>query len=69
MTKARGTARSLQSALVLPPLEADTTNAFADDPKAASLGQRLFYEKGYSGPIKVANDLGDVGEAGCRCYL
>ncbi|MRG93108.1 cytochrome-c peroxidase [Polyangium spumosum] len=55
---------AIQELSPLPPLEADTTNAFADDPKAAALGQRLFYEKGYSGPIKVANDLGQVGEAG-----
>lgn len=48
----------------LPALEPDTTNKLADDPAAAELGQRLFYEKGYSGPIKVANDLGMVGEAG-----
>jgi len=54
----------IQKLSPLPPLEMDTTNAFADDPKAAALGQRLFYEKGYSGPIKVANDLGGVGEAG-----
>ncbi|MDI3288581.1 cytochrome c peroxidase [Polyangium sp. 15x6] len=54
----------IQALSPLPPLEADTTNAFADNPKAAALGQRLFYEKGYAGPIKVANDLGNVGETG-----
>lgn len=48
----------------LPALEPDTTSKFSDNPTAAALGQRLFYEKGYSGPIKVANDLGMVGEAG-----
>lgn len=48
----------------LPALEPDTTSKYSDDPKAAALGQRLFFEKGYSGPIKVANDLGQAGEAG-----
>jgi cytochrome c peroxidase len=42
----------------------DTTNKHADDPKAIELGQRLFFEKGYSGPIVTGNDLGDAGETG-----
>jgi cytochrome c peroxidase len=48
---------------------ADTTNKYADDPKAAVLGQQFFFEKGYSGPITVGNDgsnggLGMAGETG-----
>jgi cytochrome c peroxidase len=32
----------------LPPLPPNPTNAFADDPRAARLGQRLFFEKRFS---------------------
>ena len=62
----------------LPSLQPDTTNQFADDPAAAALGQRFFFEKGYSGAIVVGDDgenggLGAVGETGkvsCRsCHL
>lgn len=62
----------------LPTLQPDTTNKYADDPLAAALGQRFFFEKGYSGPIVVGDDgqnggLGTVGETGkvsCRsCHL
>lgn len=47
----------------------DTTNKYADDPKAAELGQRFFFEKAYSGPLLVGDDgtnggLGAVGEEG-----
>jgi cytochrome c peroxidase len=53
----------------LPPVPADPTNAFADDPKAAALGQMLFFDKSYSGPLAVADDgtnggLGMAGDAG-----
>lgn len=56
----------------------DPTNKYADDPAAAALGQRLFFDPGYSGPIVVGDDgtnggLGAAGEAGkvsCRsCHL
>ncbi|MBK8264396.1 MAG: hypothetical protein IPK80_24020 [Nannocystis sp.] len=56
----------------------DPTNKFADDPAAATLGQRLFFDPGYSGPIKIGDDgtnggLGAAGESGkvsCRsCHL
>lgn len=62
----------------LPALKLDTTNRFADDPLAAALGQRWFFEPGYSGAIMVGDDghnggLGKVGETGkvsCRsCHL
>jgi cytochrome c peroxidase len=48
----------------LPALPADPTNAYADDPDAARLGQRLFFDARYSGPLTVASDLGAVGEEG-----
>jgi cytochrome c peroxidase len=57
----------------LPELPVDTTNRLADDPKAATLGQRLFFEKGYSGPIVAAYDgasgsngmVGETGKVAC----
>jgi cytochrome c peroxidase len=53
----------------LPAPPADTTNAHADDPKAAALGQMLFFDKGYAGAIVVGDDgtnhgLGAVGQTG-----
>jgi cytochrome c peroxidase len=48
----------------LPALSPDTTNAFADDCDAARLGQKFFFDTGFSGPLKVASDLGEVGDVG-----
>jgi len=53
----------------LPAVPADPTNSHADDPKAAALGQMLFFDKSYSGALAVADDgtnggLGMIGEAG-----
>jgi cytochrome c peroxidase len=48
----------------LPEVPPDPTNAFADDPDAAELGQMLFFDPMFSGPLTVASDLGAVGEAG-----
>lgn len=42
----------------------EPTNKYADDPAAAELGQKFFYEKGYSGPLIVESALGKVGETG-----
>jgi cytochrome c peroxidase len=62
----------------LPPVPADPTNKHADNPAAAKLGQKLFFEKGYSGALKVGDDgtngaLGAVGETGkvscASCHL
>lgn len=48
---------------------ADPTNAVADDAKAATLGQMLFFDKSFSGALVVGDDgtnggLGQVGQAG-----
>lgn len=49
---------------------ADPTNAFADDPVAATLGQKLFFDARFSGPLLDSdndggpNALGMVGEPG-----
>jgi cytochrome c peroxidase len=42
----------------------DPTNRFADDTRAASLGQRLFADTRLSGPLIVASELGAVGDVG-----
>lgn len=57
----------------LPAPPKDPTNRFADDPAAAKLGQRLFFDKGFSGPIVTADDgtnggngkVGEYGKVGC----
>ena len=48
----------------LPEVPPDPTNAFADDPEAAELGQMLFFDKKFSGKLTVASDLGAVGDEG-----
>ena len=68
----------VESLSPLPDPPADPTNAFADDPAAALLGQRLFFEKSYSGALTIGNDglngslgaVGDKGKVGCAgCHL
>lgn len=53
---------ALHSPLGEPP--PDPTNKYADNAAAATLGQQLFYETAHSGALKVASDLGQVGETG-----
>ena len=53
----------------LPEIPKDTTNKYADNPAAARLGQSLFFDKRFSGPIITGDDgtnggLGKVGETG-----
>ena len=48
----------------LPPAPPDPTNAYADDPRAARLGQMLFFDAALSGPLLVDSDLGKAGEPG-----
>jgi cytochrome c peroxidase len=60
---------TIQTLSPLPPVPADSTNAAADDARAAALGQKLFFDAGYSGPLAVASDgtnggLGNVGDTG-----
>jgi len=54
----------------LPAVPPDPTNAYADDARAARLGQMLFFDRSFSGPLLVdAPDLGKAGETGkvsCR---
>jgi len=62
----------------LPTVPANATNQYADNEAAATLGQKLFFDKRYSGPLAVADDmmnggLGAAGEAGkiacASCHL
>ena len=63
---------------LLPAVPADTTNKYADNAKAAELGQMLFFDKSYSGALAVADDgtngglgaVGDKGKVACAsCHL
>lgn len=48
----------------LPDVPPDSTNRFADDVDAAALGQKLFFDPRYSGPLAQPSDLGAVGDTG-----
>jgi cytochrome c peroxidase len=53
----------------LPALPPDPSNPVADDPRAAALGQMLFFDPNLSGPLLVDSPLGEAGERGkvsCR---
>jgi cytochrome c peroxidase len=59
----------VQSLSPLPAVPPDPTNAYADDPRAAALGQRLFFDARASGQLVVGDDgtnggLGAVGDSG-----
>ncbi len=59
----------IQTLSPLEELPPDATNRFADDPKAAELGQKFFFESDHAGPLKLGDDgmngaLGKVGEKG-----
>jgi len=64
---------ALKALSPLPAVPADPTNLFADNAAAATLGQQLFFDKGYSGPLTVAGELGAVGDTGkvacATCHL
>ncbi|HXK17004.1 MAG TPA: cytochrome c peroxidase [Polyangiaceae bacterium] len=48
----------------LPAVPADTTNQYADNAAAATLGQMLFFDKNFSGALKADNDLGTATQTG-----
>jgi cytochrome c peroxidase len=53
----------------LPALPSSPTNKYADDPDAAALGQKFYFEADWAGPLAIDSDLGDAGEEGkvsCR---
>jgi cytochrome c peroxidase len=60
------------------PLPPDPTNAWSDDPAAAVLGQKLFFDPSPAGPIVEPDDgengglgaLGDTGKVSCAsCHM
>ena len=60
---------AVQKLSPVPPLPKDPTNKYADNEAAARLGQKLFFDTRYSGPLAVADDgqhggLGQLGETG-----
>ncbi len=60
-------AQQTKSLSPLPAVPADSSNRYADNAAAAALGQRFFFEKGYSGPLGpsgVGGGLGNLGEVG-----
>lgn len=59
----------VQSLSPLPDIPIDTTNKYQNNDAAALLGQKLFFEKSYTGPLKLGVDasqggLGAVGDKG-----
>ncbi|HEX8795034.1 MAG TPA: cytochrome c peroxidase [Polyangiaceae bacterium] len=59
----------IQKLSPLPAVPADPTNAHADSAMVATFGQKLFFEKSFSGALAVGNDgtnggLGNVGDTG-----
>src|SRR6185436_6090391 len=44
----------------------DATNAYADDPRAAALGQALFFEPRFSGPLLEDDNDGTTGTLGVQ---
>lgn len=46
----------------LPAIPKDPTNAVADDPRAAALGQMLFFDVDLAGPLLVDSERGKAGE-------
>jgi cytochrome c peroxidase len=49
---------------VLPPPPPDASNRYADDPSAATLGQRLFYDPSFSGPLLDSDNDGSPSTLG-----
>jgi len=60
----RAERKALEQLSPLPELPPDPTNAYADSRRARKLGQELFCDAGFSGPLRVDSDLGVVGETG-----
>jgi len=78
ITDAERVALEALSPGALPPPPIDVTNAYADSDAAAAFGQKLFYEKSFSGPLLdtdndgspeslgMAGQTGRVACAGCH---
>lgn len=70
LTASERAALTALSPVVLPPPGADASNRFADDARAASFGQKLFFDPSFSGKLLDGdndggpNSLGSKGQAG-----
>ncbi|MBL8740463.1 MAG: cytochrome-c peroxidase, partial [Myxococcales bacterium] len=71
-------AKHAPGTLPAPPL--DVSNRYADDPAAAALGQRFFFDTGFSGALldpdndgntpQALGEVGDTGRVGCvSCHV
>lgn len=58
--------RLLSPAPTLPAPPADPSNAVADDPAAAALGQRLFFDAGFAGALLESDNDGGHGGTGLQ---
>jgi cytochrome c peroxidase len=58
ITDAQWAALRALSPPTLPPAPPDVTNRFADDAAAATLGQKLFYDASFSGPLLDGDNTG-----------
>jgi cytochrome c peroxidase len=56
--------QQLKSLSPLPIAPPSPTNQYADNPAAAALGQRFFFEKAYSGPLGASGEGGGLGNSG-----
>jgi len=56
--------RRIQELSPQPALPPSPTNAVADLPAAARLGQMLFFDRGFSTALRSPSDLGEVGQTG-----
>src|SRR5882672_1064118 len=54
------------SPAALPQPAPDVSNRYADDPAAAELGQRFFFEPEFSGPLLDSDNDGNTGTLGVR---
>lgn len=50
----------------LPPSPVDVSNSYGDDPAAAALGEKLFFEKGFSGQLLDIDNDGSPKSLGVR---
>lgn len=62
--------RTARSMSPMPPIPASPTNDYADDPAAAALGQKFYFEAEWAGPLQMDSRLGAEGEVGkVSCFV
>jgi cytochrome c peroxidase len=65
-TQAQLATLAMLSPATLPAPGPDVSNRFADDAKAALLGQKLFFERAFSGPLLEGDDDGSPNTLGVK---